>query len=199
MSQEPLQESVQSSKQTKKENKTQKKRTWTIIGIIVAALVVVGGAAGGYMIHLSNTSPEFCGICHIMDPNVDSYLTSNDLDNLHNQAGVECKECHDYPLDAEITSGIAFLVGNYEVDNEGKLMPVTYDNDMCLQCHISYDYVAQSTDFLRRNPHNSHNGQLPCKTCHVSHGDQIDYCSSCHDNGGQRLVGEPREPRGTIN
>lgn len=198
MSEEPSKEAVQPGGPAKKENKIRNKRTWTIIGIVAAVLVVVGGAAGGYMIHLSNTSPEFCGICHIMDPNVDSYLTSNDLDNLHYQAGVQCKECHDYPLDAEITSGIAFLVGNYEVDDQGKLMPVTYGNDMCLQCHISYDFIASSTDFLERNPHNSHAGQLPCKTCHVSHGDQIDYCSSCHDNGGQRMVGEERVPRGTI-
>lgn len=180
----------------KKKNK--KKGIWTVIGIIVLVLAVAGGAGGGYLIHLSNTSPEFCATCHIMEPNVTSYLTSNDLDNVHSQAGVECKECHDYPLEAEITSGIKYLLGNYTVDNEGKLLPVTYDNDLCLQCHISYEHVATSTDFLAKNPHNSHNGQLACKTCHVSHGDQIDFCSSCHDNGGQRMVGEEIEPRGTI-
>lgn len=178
--------------------KNRKKGIWTIIGIIAVMLVVGGAATGGYLIHLSNTSPEFCMTCHIMEPNVVSYLTSNDLDNIHKQANVACKECHDYPLEAEITSGIKYVVGDYLVDEEGKLMPVTYDNDMCLQCHISYDHVAQSTDFLKRNPHNSHNGQLACKTCHVSHGDQVDYCGQCHDNGGQRMVGGEIEYRGTI-
>jgi len=187
---------IPSAEVTKKKNK--KKGVWTVIGIIVLVLVVAGGAGGGYLLHLSNTSPEFCATCHIMEPNVTSYLTSNDLDNVHYQAGVECKECHDYPVKAEVTSGVKFLLGNYTVDNEGKLMPVTYDNDLCLKCHISYEHVATSTDFLAKNPHNSHNGQLPCKTCHVSHGNQIDFCSSCHDNGGQRMVGEEIEPRGTI-
>jgi nitrate/TMAO reductase-like tetraheme cytochrome c subunit len=181
---------------TKKKNK--KKHVWTILGIVILFLVIAGGATSGYLIHLSNTSPEFCSTCHIMDYNVNSYLTSNDLDNLHYQAGVECKECHDYPVKAEITSGIKFLVGDYTVDAEGKLLPVTYDNTMCLKCHISYKHLATSTDFLTKNPHNSHNGELACKTCHVSHGDQIDYCSQCHDNGDQRMIGGEIEPRGTI-
>jgi nitrate/TMAO reductase-like tetraheme cytochrome c subunit len=191
---EVKEEAVQEEK-VKKSKKNRKLGTWAIVGIVVAALVVVGGAGGGYLIHLSNTSPEFCATCHIMDKNVTSYLTSNDLDNIHYQANVECKECHDYPIPAEISSGIKFVLGNYTVDENGDLMPVTYGDDICLQCHISKEFVAQQTDFLTRNPHNSHNGMLPCKTCHVSHGAQIDYCSQCHDNGGQRMVGDPYEPR----
>ena len=171
---------------------------WAIVGIVVAVLVVVGGAGGGYLLHLSNTSPEFCATCHIMDRNVSSYLTSNDLDNIHYQANVACKDCHDYPVPAEVSSGIKYILGDYTVDENGDLMPVTYGDEICLKCHISKEFVAQSTDFLKRNPHDSHNGMMSCKTCHVSHGDQIDYCSQCHDNGGQRLIGEPREPRGTI-
>lgn len=182
----------------KQPKKLKKIGAWGIVGIVVLALVVVGGAAGGYMIHLSNTSPQFCATCHIMEPNVNSYLTSSNLDNIHYQANEGCKECHDYGVPAEVRSGINFIFGNYTVDEEGKLLPVTYGNDLCLKCHISYEHVANSTDFLLRNPHRSHNGELPCKTCHVSHGEQIDYCSSCHDNGGQRMVGEEIEPRGTI-
>ena len=191
-------EFVEKAEKVKIPKMKNKKKVWTIIGIVVLFLVIAGGATGGYLIHLSNTSPQFCATCHIMDFNVNSYLTSNDLDNVHNQAGVQCKECHDYPVKAEITSGIKFLVGNYTVGKDGRLLPVTYSNTMCLKCHISYQHVATSTDFLAKNPHNSHNGELACKTCHVSHGDQIDYCSQCHDNGGQRMVGEEPKPRGTI-
>jgi nitrate/TMAO reductase-like tetraheme cytochrome c subunit len=174
------------SKNTK--TKKSKKQIWTIIGIVVLFLVVAGGATGGYLIHQSNTNPEFCATCHIMDRNVTSYLTSNHMDSVHAQANVECKDCHNYPLSSEIKSGIDYVTGNYTVDDQGDLLPVTYDNEMCLKCHISYDHVALSTDYLYRNPHNNHNGDLDCKTCHVSHGDQIDYCSTCHDNGGQRMV-----------
>lgn len=174
----------------KKKVKKTKKQIWTIIGIVIAFLVIAGGATGGYLIHLSNTSPQFCATCHVMDKNVTSYLTSNHLDNIHSQANVQCKDCHDYPVSAEISSGINYVFGNYTVGTDGELLPVTYDNEMCLDCHISYEYIAMSTDFLYRNPHKSHNGDLECKTCHVSHGEQIDYCSTCHDNGGQRLVGD---------
>lgn len=178
--------------------KNRKLTTWTIVSIIAFLFIVIGGTTGGYLIYLSDTSPEFCQTCHIMKPNVTSYLTSNDLDNIHYQAGVQCKECHDYPLDAEITSGIKYLVGNYTVDDKGILLPVSYDDDICLKCHISKEHVAQSTDFLTKNPHYSHNGYLSCKTCHVSHGEQINYCGSCHDNGYQRMVGEEIKDRGTI-
>jgi len=185
------------AKETKKVKKT-KKQIWTIVGIVVLALAVIGAGTGGYLVHLSNTSPEFCATCHVMEKNVTSYLTSNDLDNVHSQANVACKDCHDYPVPAEVASGVNYLLGNYTVGTDGELMPVTYDNDMCLQCHISYEHVANSTDFLERNPHDSHNGELECKTCHVSHGDQINYCGTCHDNGGQRMVGDEIADRGTI-
>jgi nitrate/TMAO reductase-like tetraheme cytochrome c subunit len=189
---------VEKTEEIKAPKKNKKKRVWAILTVVVVFLVITGVAAGGYLIHLSDTSPEFCSTCHIMDFNVTSYLTSNELDNVHFQAGVQCKECHNYPVKAEITSGIKFILGDYSVNAEGKLLPVTYDNDMCLKCHISYKHLANSTDFLAKNPHKSHNGELACKTCHVSHDAQIDYCSSCHDNGDQRMIGDEIESRGTI-
>lgn len=169
----------------------------TISGIVAAILVIIaaGAGTGGYLIHLSNTSPEFCASCHIMQKNVNSYLTSSDMDHVHAQAHVQCKDCHDYSLGAEITSGVKYVIGDYTVDTKGELTPVTYSDEMCLKCHISDDYLANATDFLHRNPHKNHNGQLACKTCHISHGKQVNYCGSCHDNGGQRLTGEEVKSR----
>ena len=168
---------------------------YTNITIAVVALIAL---SGGIVIHQSNTNPQFCGLCHVMQPNVQSYLNGPNLDNLHEQAGVACKDCHDYPLPAEITSGVKFLIGDYTVDASGSLVQRKYDDEMCTKCHISAQHVAEETDFLYRNPHDSHNGSLACSTCHISHGQQIDFCSSCHDNGGQRMVGEPITLRGTI-
>jgi len=182
----------------KKAKENRKLGVWAIIGIVVVALVVVSGAGGGYLIHLSDTSPEFCSTCHIMEENVTSYLSGNTLDNIHLQAGVQCKSCHDYPVEAEVKSGIKFIMGDYTVDESGSLAKRSYSDDICLQCHISKQFVAEATNFLFRNPHDSHNGMLSCKTCHISHGEQIDYCSECHDNGSQRMTGDRRLPRGTI-
>lgn len=185
--------------ETKKDEKA-KKKSWTITGIaaVVLAILVAGTGTGGYLVHLSNTSPQFCATCHIMQQNVNSYLSSNDMDNIHAQANVGCKDCHDYSIPAEISSGIRYITGNYSVNPEGELLPVTYDDDMCLKCHISDDYLASATDFLHRNPHKNHNGDLDCNVCHVSHGDQINFCGTCHDNGGQRMTGEDFERRTTI-
>jgi hypothetical protein len=185
------------------------KPNWLKISVIanIAVLVIgVGLAAGGFMLYQSNTNPQMCATCHLMQSHVTSYLTGKNLDSVHAKAGVQCKDCHDYPVQAEITSGIAYITGNYEVVQTdpvtGKAEPALarrkFKETMCTKCHISLEHVATLTDFLPRNPHDSHNGALPCNTCHVSHGQQIDYCAQCHDNGGQRMIGAPIQPRGTV-
>lgn len=167
----------------------------SLIANIALVVVAVTFAAGGAVVHQSDTNPNLCGLCHIMQPNVQSYLTSNHLDNVHHQAGVQCKGCHDYPLDAEITAGVNYLTGNYFVTVDGNIPKREFEDDMCLKCHISAEHLANQTDFLVRNPHFSHWGDLKCKDCHVSHGEQINLCGDCHDNGEQRMVEGPIIPR----
>lgn len=171
-----------------------KKTNWLKISII-ANIVILGlvavGAVSLYLLHQSDTNPSFCGTCHIMDKNVNSYLTGDNLDRLHEMANVECKECHEYPIPAEIASGIKFITGNYEVGEDGELPKMKYGNEMCLQCHISYENVQAKTAGMEKDPHNSHLGELACSTCHISHGEQIDYCAQCHDNGEQRMIKAP--------
>lgn len=163
----------------------------SIIANIVLVVAALGGVVALWLLHQSDTNPSFCGTCHIMDKNVTSYLTGPNLDHLHDLAGVECKECHEYPIPAEIASGIKFVTGNFEVGSDGELLKRKYNDSMCLQCHISYDFVAENSADLDKNPHNSHLGQMPCSTCHVSHGEQVDYCSQCHDHGEQEMIIAP--------
>lgn len=167
---------------------------WFKFSIIANAVIILGIAVGlGSMaiIHQSDTNPAFCGACHNMQRHVTSYLTGNTLDAVHGKAGVQCKECHDYPIPAEIESGIKFITGNYDKDMPRR----KFDDEMCLQCHISNEYLANQTDYLARNPHLSHWPDLKCRSCHISHGEQVDYCSQCHDNGGQRMTGGEIIPR----
>lgn len=147
------------------------------------------------MLHESDTNPNFCSSCHIMQPNVESYLTSNHLDHVHAEAGVECKECHsDYSIPDEIVSGVHYLTGNYELDDDGLLPKQEFDDEICTQCHVSLENVALQTDFLKFNPHTTTMGYFSCTTCHNSHADQFDQCNECHYSD-QRMIEDTTTPR----
>lgn len=179
--------------------KEPKKFNWIKASIIANLVLVVGIVAAigfGEVMHQSNTNPSFCGICHIMQSNVQSYLTSNHLDHVHEQAGVQCKQCHDYPLSAEITSGWDYVTGNYEVSDSGELVQRTFDNEMCTKCHGSLENVARQTDYLSYNPHNAKSmGDFKCNDCHKSHTETVDVCGQCHTHGGERLIENMNTPR----
>ena len=186
-----------SSDDTGQENKPQEKKkfNWIKFSLIANIILVAGigvALASMAILHQSDTNPQFCATCHNMEPYVESYLTGNTMDSVHAKAGVQCKECHsDYDVPAEIKSGINFITGNYD-----KSMPQRkFGDEVCNQCHISMEYMAAQTDYLRRNPHASHWPDLKCRSCHISHDEQVDYCSQCHDNGGQRLTGAEIFPR----
>ena len=174
---------------------------YSLIANLVLVIGIAAAIGGMAVIEQSDTNPAFCGTCHVMQANVNSYLTSNHLDNVHQQAGVQCKECHDYPLMAEIASGVNYMTGNYEVvsaDNPA-LAKRTFGEEMCTKCHGTMEQVARKTDYLKFNPHDAEAmGSFTCSDCHVSHGAQIDTCGECHSNGGQRLIEDTTSEREKI-
>ncbi len=176
-------------KKTKKPKSSLNKWMVAFLVIVVINLGVVGFMA---IDHQSNVNPQFCASCHNMESHVDSYLNSNHLDQKHFQAGVECKECHsDYTKIEQSKSLVNYVLKNYDE----KFSRIKVEDDMCLQCHIGGENLAAKTDFLVRNPHESHWPNAKCADCHRSHDSQIDYCARCHDNGGQRMIEKPIIPR----
>ena len=181
----------------KKVKSTNKHNIFKKLGWLGFALIIVLIGWAGTMSYYSfdkysHETPEFCGTCHNMEYHVNSYLDSNHLDNAHFQAGVECQDCHtEYTLVEKMKSGLQYVTGDYD------RIPIKrkFDDAMCLECHVSMEHQAEKTDFLVKNPHLSHWPDLRCGSCHLSHEPQIDYCSRCHDNGGQRMTGEVFEPR----
>ncbi|MBI9043780.1 MAG: cytochrome c3 family protein [Anaerolineaceae bacterium] len=177
------------------QKKVKKKMNWSKILLILVVSLCAIVSGGLYVNDYAYKNPGFCNSCHVMNEHVDSYLNVNNMDHYHFKAGVNCKDCHsDYKVTDELTSVVKFISGNYSVPLEKKKVK----DDMCLQCHISMEYQADATDFLFRNPHRSHWDSLRCTSCHISHGEQVDYCSTCHDNGGQRMTGSETAPRDIV-
>jgi fumarate reductase flavoprotein subunit len=184
-----------------KSNTPKKPTNWLKVSLYAnVALVAVGAIAlaATAVLHESDTNATFCATCHLMQDHVDSYLTSSNLDHVHAEAGVECKQCHfDYSVADEIVSGINYVTGNYEIRSatDARLPRRDFGNELCLKCHVSQLNVAMQTDYLEFNPHASHEEDLECSDCHISHGKQLDKCGGCHFDSDQRLIGSPFVPR----
>lgn len=140
----------------------------------------------------SKTEAEFCSNCHNMTAHVDSYLGSTNMDSAHRRAKVGCKDCHaDYTVIDEMRSVVNFAMGDYDE----VFARHTFGDEMCNGCHVSLEFQAAKTDHLRRNPHRGHYPDLRCGACHLAHDRQVDFCGRCHDNGGQRMTGDPTVER----
>lgn len=79
------------------------------------------------------------------------------LADKHKASGVECADCH------------------------GKNVKEVIPNDNCLACHESYAVLAQRTEDMHLNPHNSpHYYNLECVACHQGHKPMVNFCQDCH-------------------
>ncbi|MBN1317679.1 MAG: cytochrome c3 family protein [Anaerolineales bacterium] len=143
-----------------------------LLGVIV--LLVIGIA--GYGMWELSFQPGFCNGCHIIRPYVTSYQSSDNLDNVHQQANVVCKDCHHVsPVEALREVGV-YIAGDYR-----EPLPETeMAQESCLECHRSYSSLIERTSHLEPNPHDSHFGELECSMCHKSHSESALFCQECH-------------------
>jgi fumarate reductase flavoprotein subunit len=52
----------------------------------------------------------------------------------------------------------------------------------CLGCHGgTYEKLAATTASDQPNPHASHQGPVPCGSCHHVHSASVTFCNSCHN------------------
>ena len=54
---------------------------------------------------------------------------------------------------------------------------------VCNKCHGDQTKLAERTQKVIPNPHDSHLGNVECGLCHHGHKKSEDYCSTCHDFG----------------
>jgi hypothetical protein len=80
------------------------------------------------------------------------------LADKHQSLGIACDQCHK--------------------ENPPKEKVPT---EVCMGCHGGYDQLPELTKKVIPNPHESHNGNLPCEACHHAHKASENQCLSCHD------------------
>ena len=169
-------------------------RKWqmVIIGIVVGVILIFGGGtvvANGYFAD----NPASCGKCHAMESNVQSYLTSNFMDNAHaaGKQSVKCEDCHQQSIMQKAGELISTVKGNYSVSAKD-----VNTSAACKSCHPNAQIVAAvqvRPDFVA-NPKlsyhlNSQNAKacrdpraelVKCQDCHKSHEPGVNYCATCH-------------------
>ncbi|WP_172623384.1 cytochrome c3 family protein [Arabiibacter massiliensis] len=83
----------------------------------------------------------------------------------HASSNMKCAACHDEEDPAQGVDAVS--------------------SEKCLSCHGSREKVAERTAGIGEgvNPHDNfhYDMQLECTTCHKSHGESVNLCSSCHD------------------
>lgn len=115
----------------------------------------------------------FVGASYAVDQKgaVESKTGSSYLDSIHAKKGVGCTDCH------------------------GPALPVkgdTVENERCSSCHGSYADIAKKTrseKFSKRNPHDSHLGEIDCVVCHKAHSESSAYCNGCHSKYDMKIPG----------
>ncbi len=199
--------------------KRNKRKLAGIIGV-VAAVVVVAGA--GFMVW--HDQPSFCNaICHTpMDGYLATYEAtpgesatdkwgnevadaSSMLAPVHAQEGITCVQCHVPQMSEQVTEGIGWLTGSYEVvqttderfvPEEKALSDLTAARGIaseafCLNsgCHanddgsaMTRDDLIEKTSYMKRNPHVEEHGEVDCNECHKAHRASTVYCSKCHSD-----------------
>ncbi len=176
------------------EEKPKKTHKKAIIIIAVIAVIVVAGGIGFSIWH---EQPSFCNaICHTpMDSYVNNYYSGDTkyLSAVHEEAGVACLDCHTATINDQVTEGLAWIQGNYSVDENGALTEslITADSSFCLRsgCH-DWNTIVAATDGLltsgssSANPHSNHQisgaSSAKCSNCHSVHGTSTMWCNSCH-------------------
>jgi cytochrome c nitrite reductase small subunit len=157
-------------------------RKWKVLAGVLAGAVVLGavGAVGLWEYH---EQPQFCAVCHIMDPYLESWESSDLGAHYHAEYDVTCLECHEPTLEQQVNELLVYVQGDYEVP----LKEMKYPQEDCLGCHEhgSYEQIIEMTADLEdtggANPHDSHYGEMECRLCHKMHKESEDYCAQCHD------------------
>jgi nitrate/TMAO reductase-like tetraheme cytochrome c subunit len=121
----------------------------TIASIAGACVIVVALVAGGIAGVRYHDTPQFCALCHNMQP----YLASWDgssvskatgmpfLANDHAKNGEACLNCHKPELQQQVSELIKYVT----TDTSAPLAQRKFPDSFCLACHGTREEVAAKT------------------------------------------------------
>lgn len=178
-----------------------------LLVVVIVVVLLFGGV--GVVYATQHDNPQFCNlICHTpMDPYVQSYMDGTSVNaaqadfdgdlgvtiHANSDQDIVCLTCHTDGIDTQIQEGIAWVTGGYNLPLELTLTlkePEKHQRDaeaMCLQsgCHEGIESLAdlkEATSHLKRNVHDSHNGDQNCTNCHQMHEQSVNNCTQCHSD-----------------
>jgi formate-dependent nitrite reductase cytochrome c552 subunit len=154
-------------------------RPLAIAGIVAAVVIVFAGAGTGLWLY--HEQPEFCAnLCHIMQPYEDAWASSDWEANTHAQKDIACLDCHEPTIKQQVEEVTKYLSKDFKTPLRERKMPQA----KCLSCkeHDSYPALVGTTADWKRNPHNSHWGEMECVLCHNQHRPNVLYCTQCHND-----------------
>jgi hypothetical protein len=143
--------------------------------IIIPFVFILLVVAAVFGVEKYNDNPASCANCHNMQSYYDSWHAGNLLVKQHADAKINCHDCHTPKMSQQIKEGIKYITGDFETPLKKREFP----RAMCLKCH-DFEKVKAKTDFKESNPHDSHNGDQECYTCHSMHSQSKVTCSQCH-------------------
>ena len=167
-----------------------RRNKWVIAGIAAVAVVII---IAGLALWNYHEQPQFCALCHEMEPYLESWNGSDFLAYEHAEEGVTCLDCHEPTLRQQVHEIVVHMQGDFKVPLKERKFPM----DFCFDCHLphehtSYEQVIERTedytvDDEKVNPHDPHAGlegmkRYECRRCHKVHKESpgINYCYGCH-------------------
>jgi cytochrome c nitrite reductase small subunit len=167
-----------------------KRRKFLVIGGIAVGILLLLGAAGWNY----HEQPNFCSTCHIMEPYLESWNSSDFSVHAHAMEGVNCLECHEPTIQQQVDELVKFVKNEYENPLEER----QFDSDWCFRCHEHgsvEEVIARTQDYVVNdeiiNPHDPHANvdiealqeeTLECSNCHKMHREspELKSCYTCH-------------------
>ena len=206
--------STDTDEKTSKSDKPKKRGKARIIILVIVIVIVLLFGGAGIAYAATHNDPHFCNaICHVpMDAYVESYYegtsvvevqssssSSSSNSNMvlgavvHREAEVICLDCHEPDLGEQISEGMKWLTGNYNVPLRpfrivnGTPKEGTSDKsavEFCLRsgCHdvTSIEELKKLFTNQERDPHNASHGASNCSDCHKIHEPSVMVCAQCH-------------------